>query len=162
MNKKLLFLCEAGIIAAIYAALTLAFAPISYGMVQFRVSEALCVLPFFTPSAVPGLFIGCLISNIFGGNGLLDVIVGSLATLLAAYATYKIKSKWLAPLPAVIINALAVGAMLHFVINIPLLESMAYIFIGQAGACYLVGMPLLFVLNKYSKHIFLIKRGIKK
>ena len=79
-NKKRLYLMIHGaMIGAVYVALTLAFAPISFGAVQFRISEALCVLPYFTPAAVPGLFVGCLLSNILGGAAPLDVIFGSLA-----------------------------------------------------------------------------------
>ena len=104
-KEKLIYLAQSGIIAAAYAALTLLFYPLSYGLSQLRVSEGLCILPYFTPAAVPGLFLGCIVANIFGGFGLLDIVCGSLATLIAAYATYKIKNKWLAPLPAVLANA---------------------------------------------------------
>ena len=77
-----------GIIAALYAALTIALAPISYGPIQLRVSEALTILPYLTPAAIPGLFIGCLVANILGGLGIYDVVGGSLCTLLAAFLTY--------------------------------------------------------------------------
>ena len=102
----------AGIIGAIYALLTLVLAPISYGVHQVRISEALTVLPFLNPFAAIGLFVGCLIANIFGGHGIQDILFGSFFTLIAGYLTYftsKIKSKKLgmalAPLPPVIINA---------------------------------------------------------
>ena len=81
-------LCMAGIIAAIYVALTLAFAPISFGPVQFRISEMLCVLPAFTIAGVPGVAIGCLLANLWAGAMLPDVIFGTLATLIGAAGTY--------------------------------------------------------------------------
>ncbi|MEZ4357501.1 MAG: QueT transporter family protein [Eubacteriales bacterium] len=155
-TSKIRYICEAGIIAALYFAITVLLAPISYGAIQVRISEALCVLPFFTPSAVPGLFIGCAIANVFGGNGLVDVIVGSLSTLLAAWLTYKIKNKYLAPLPAVVVNAITISVMLHYLINVPVLETMGYIALGQTISCYIIGLPLLLLLKKYEKHIFLL------
>ena len=79
------YLTHAAIIAAVYVVLTIIFAPISYGQVQVRISEALTVLPYFTPAAIPGLFIGCIIANIYGGAGIIDIIFGSLATLFAAF-----------------------------------------------------------------------------
>lgn len=151
-------LCEMGIIAAIYALLTLMLAPISFGPMQLRVSEALCVLPFFTPSAVPGLFIGCLIANLLGSSfGLLDIIIGSLATLAAAFVTSKIKNKWLVPLPSVVLNAFLVGLVLFIELDMPYFINVLYVGVGQAVACYGIGMPLLFVLNRNKKAIF---RGV--
>lgn len=153
--SKIRFICEAGIIAALYFAITIIVAPLSFGPLQVRISEALCVLPFFAPSAVPGLFIGCAIANVFGGNGIIDVIVGSLSTLLAAWMTYKIKNKYLVPLPAVIINVITISIMLYYLIKVPLLETMAYIAIGQTISCYFIGLPLLFLLKRYGKYIFI-------
>lgn len=155
--SKIRFICEAGIIAALYFTITIILAPISYGAIQIRISEALCVLPFFTSSAVPGLFIGCAIANAFGGNGLIDIVIGSLSTLLAAWLTYKIKNKYLAPLPAIIVNVITISIMLHYLINVPVLETMGYIAIGQTVSCYFIGLPLLFLLEKYKKHIFVLK-----
>ncbi len=155
MKRGVKFLCEAGIIAAIYAALTLAFAPISFGAMQLRVSEAMCVLPFFTPAAVPGLFIGCLISNLLGSPlGLMDVIAGSAATLIAALLTYKVKNKWLAPLPSVIVNALLVAWVLNVSLGLPYFINVLYVGLGQAISCYALGMPLLFVLSRNRKALF--------
>jgi len=149
------FMAEAGIIAAIYFALTVANASFSYGQIQARISEALCVLPFFTPAAVPGLFIGCFFANLAGSPlGVFDVILGSLATLLAAWAAYRIKNKWLLPLPAVIVNALVVGAELYFIAKLPFFESVAYVGAGEAIAAYALGMPLFFLLYKYRKTLF--------
>ena len=83
-NRSIRFISQAAIIAAMYAALTLSLYGMSYGQIQLRVAEALTILPYFTPAAIPGLFAGCIISNALGPNGLIDVIVGSLATLAAA------------------------------------------------------------------------------
>ena len=103
---SVLFLVQSAMIAAIYVVLTIVFAPISFGQIQFRIAEALTILPAFTPAAIPGLFVGCLIGNILGGAILPDIIVGSMATLLGAIFTYLLRnrSKWLAPLPPIIAN----------------------------------------------------------
>lgn len=99
---------KAGLIAAIYVILTLILGETSFGPIQFRISEALTILPFFEPAAIPGLFVGCLLSNIFGGYGFLDIFFGSLTTLLAAYLTSKMPNKYLATLPPIILNALII------------------------------------------------------
>lgn len=145
----------AGIIAALYAAMTILLAPISYGVYQVRVAEALTVLPFLYPVAIVGLFIGCLVANIFGGNGLQDIIFGSLFTLLAAWLTYltsKIKARKaalaLAPLPPVIINAFGVAAYLSQITGMTYFFVVQFIGIGQLAACYLLGLPLLLFLIK--------------
>ncbi len=148
------FMAEAGVIAAVYFVLTMAVAPISYGNIQMRISEALCVLPFFTPAAVPGLFIGCLLANLLSPLGVFDIVFGSLATLLAAFLTYKIKNKWFLPLPSVIVNAFAVGALLYFLAGLPFWLSVLYVGAGQAIACYALGMPLYFLLNKHKDRLF--------
>lgn len=159
-NSKTKKLVQGALIGALYAALTLIAQPISYGLMQVRISEALCILPFFSASAMPGLFVGCLIANLLGGAPLYDIIFGSLATLLAAYSTHLIRkkniSKWLAPLPAVLINAFVVGALLTYVyeVGVPFLTASAYVGAGQAIACYGFGMPLLLVLRRYAPKIF--------
>ena len=115
-NYSVRQLTLAAVIGALYAVLTLTASVfgVTYGPIQCRVSEALCVLPFFFPEAKWGLFIGCLVANILSPYGLPDVIFGSLATLLAALITAKVpaRAKWLAPLPPVISTALIVGALL--------------------------------------------------
>ena len=110
----------AGVIAALYAALTVAVAPIAYGPLQFRIAEALCILPFFFPAAVPGLFVGCVIANLISPYGMLDVVVGSVASLLAGLCTMQISKagrerlpvKILACLPPVVFNAIFIGALI--------------------------------------------------
>jgi len=148
------FIARGAIIAALYAALTLALAPISFGLVQFRVAEALTVLAFYTPAAVPGLFVGCLLANIIGGLGIIDIVFGSLATLVAAYMTYKIKNRFLAPLPPVLINALVVGPIVAYYVEVPFYLGMLYVGLGQLAVCYALGLPLLFALKPYSKRLF--------
>ena len=143
-----IFISRAAMIAAIYATLTISLSPISYGPLQFRVSEALTTLPWLYPEAAPGLFIGCLIANLFGGQGVWDVVFGSLATLAAALATSRVRSPWLAPLPPVLINAAVVGAVLSLVLGLPFWTVAAQVGLGQAGACYGLGLPLLFALTK--------------
>lgn len=153
---KTKFLIQAGIIAAIYAALTIILAPFSYGPMQIRVSEALTILPFFTPAAVPGLFIGCLISNFISPYGVIDMIFGSGATLIAAVGSYLLRSKpFLVPLPPVLSNAIVIGLMLHYAYGVPmnLFLIMAWVGLGELIACYAIGYPLLKYLEKY-KRIF--------
>ena len=135
-------------IAAIYGALTIVLAPISYGPIQLRVAEAMTVLPFFYGEAAAGLFLGCFIANIFGGNGLLDVVFGSLTTLLAALISRRIKVPWLVPLPPVLLNGLIIGAMLHYVLGVPFLLTASEVTLGQIGACYGLGLPLLYSLQR--------------
>ncbi|MGI6192082.1 MAG: QueT transporter family protein [Christensenellales bacterium] len=151
-------LVQGALIAAIYAALTLLLAPISYGLMQIRVSEALCVLPLFTPAAVPGLFVGCLLANIIGGMGIYDVVIGSLATLVAAVLTLLLKkrSPWLAPLPTIIVNAFAVGAMLCYLVGVgeSFLVCALYVGAGELIACYVLGMPLYYGLKKLDPEVF--------
>lgn len=152
-------LVRAGIIAAIYALLTIALAPISSGLIQCRVSEAMSILPYFTFSAVPGLFIGCLLANLLTGAPIYDVLFGSLATLLAAYITYLLRKrapKYLAPLPSVVVNALVVGALLVYVYDVGVNYWLAagYVAIGQAIACFVIGLPLLSLLESYGGKLF--------
>lgn len=143
-------LARTAMTAAIYAALTLVLAPISYGPLQFRVAEAMAVLPWLYPEAVPGLFVGCMAANLFGGNGIMDIVFGSFATLAAALCTQRMKSPWLAPLPPVVINALVIGAVLSYVLGLPFWLTAAEVGIGQMGACYALGLPLLFFLKRRS------------
>lgn len=155
MNKSVKFTVQAGIIAAIYAVITIAFAPISYGQIQVRISEALTILPFFTPAAIPGLFVGCVVANFYGGFGPVDIVFGSLATLLAALITYYVrKYKYIAPLPAIVVNGIVVGVMLNVVSGFPLIPTMLWVALGETIACYGLGLPLLLSLQKYGNKIF--------
>ena len=133
--------------AAAYVVATLLFAPLSYGYVQVRISEALSVLPFILPESVLGLFVGCLFANLIGGFGLLDVLLGSGATLLAGAISVTMPTAWLAALPPVIVNALVVGGYLSFILDVPFLLCAMYVGAGQAVACYLLGVPLVLLLR---------------
>ncbi len=148
---------RAAMIAAIYAVLTVSFAPISYGPVQVRIAEMLLVLPYFTGAAIPGLFVGTLIANMFGGYGLPDIVFGSLATLISAYLVSKIGNKYLVPLPPVIINAVVIGWMLYIVLEMEGIHTFyltaASVGVGQLVACYGLGLPLLLFLEKH-RYIF--------
>lgn len=154
-----LSLVQAAMIAAIYVVLT--FLANALGLanyaIQVRFSEALTILPYFTPTAIPGLFVGCLLSNILTGCMPLDVLFGSLATLLGACGTYALrKTKWLAPLPPIIANTLIVPFVLSYVYkfegSIPYF--MLTVSIGEIISCGILGMLLLFALQKYAKQLF--------
>jgi len=154
MNKfRLRYIVEAAIIAAMYAVLTI-INPWSSGEIQVRISEALTVLPYFTPAAVPGLFIGCLTANIFVGAGIYDIVFGSLTTFIAAFISYKIKTKLLVPLPPVVLNAVVVAYVLKVTVGAPLLATMGFVAFGQLIACYGLGYPLMIYLDKNRTLIF--------
>ena len=156
-NKKVLFLVQAALIAAIYVVLTMVFAPLSFGAVQVRFAEALTVLPFFTPAAIPGLFVGCLIGNLTGGAIPLDIICGSIATLLGAVGTYALrKHKFLAPVSPIVANTLIVPFVLYYGYgtNLPIPYMMLTVGIGEVLSCGVIGMIVLFALDKYRSVIF--------
>lgn len=144
------------LIAAIYVVLTLIFAPISFGPIQVRIAESLTAFLMFTPMAVPGLFVGCLIANILGGAVLPDVIFGSLATLIGAVLGRKLSDKrWLFPIPMVLSNALIIPFVLRYGygVEIPIPMMMIYIAGGEIVGCYILGEILTSVLLKYGKRI---------
>lgn len=152
-------LSRASVTAAIYVALCFFLKPISFGMIQFRISEALCVLPIFMPEAIPGLFIGCVISNLFGGASvvLLDTILGSLTTLLAAIFTRYIykntNNLCLSILPPIYLNALIVGTYIPFIymqntVFAMVIWSILSVFLGEAAVMFLLGYPLAKALSK--------------
>ena len=137
---------------------SLVFAPFSYGEVQVRISEALTILPFFTPAAVPGLFVGCIIANILGGGIPVDIIFGSIATLIGAVFTYKLRnsSKWLAPVPPIAANTVIVPFVLYYGygVNLPIPLMMLTVGVGEIISCGVFGMILLTALSKYKNSIF--------
>jgi len=150
-------IAAAGIIAALYAVLSYfsSIFGVAYGPIQCRFSEALCVLPFLMPSATPGLFLGCLAANLLSPYGALDIVFGSLATLLAALWTQRCRKKWMAPLPPVVCNALIVGAVIT-VQQVPMelfWGTFAYnaltVGLGEALSCYVLGGLLLHVLKNH-------------
>lgn len=158
-NKKVILITQAGVIAALYVVLTLlanAFGLANYA-IQVRISEALTILPFFTPAAIPGLFAGCLLSNLITGCAPMDVVFGSLATLVGAIGTYMLrKNKWLTPIPPIVANIIVVPLVLAYVYQF---EGSLFYFavtvgIGEIISCGVLGMILLFALNKHAKRIF--------
>jgi len=157
-NKNVKFLTQAAMIAAIYVVLTLIFQPFSFGEIQVRISEALTILPVFTPAAIPGLFVGCFISNMLGGSVLPDIIFGSMATLLGAVFTWLLrnKSRYLAPLPPIISNTLIIPFVLRYAygINLPIYFMMATVGIGEVISCGVLGLILHASLYKYRNKIF--------
>lgn len=162
LSHKLAF---AAVVGALYAILTMVLAPISYGPLQFRISEALCVLSYFTPAAAWGLFIGCAIANTLSAAGLPDVIFGSFATLIACLGMSAVgkhmkdglKSRLLACFLPVIVNAVIVGAMLTYAyIGLSPLEHpgafavcAGEVALGELPVMYLFGLPLMSWLPKY-------------
>lgn len=157
-NKKVLFLVQAAMIAAIYVVLTVIFAPFAFGEIQVRIAEALTILPVFTPAAIPGLFVGCLIGNILGGAILPDIIFGSLATFVGAVFTYLLRnqSKYLAPLPPIISNTVIVPFVLRYAygINLPIPFMMLTVGVGEIISCGILGIIVYGALNKYRHRIF--------
>ena len=151
-------------IAAIYVVITIIFSPISYGHIQLRISEALTLLPFYLGlPAVIGLFIGVFIANMAGGLGVIDIIFGSLITLLAAIFTARASSLKKAAIYPVVFNAFGVGLILYFILGIRIVDPdvgptisaflnyLAHVFtvgLGQFAAVYIIGIPLMKLMNK--------------
>lgn len=164
-------LTKAGIIAALYVILTLPFAQFSYGIVQFRLAEILTVIPVLSSAAIPGVFIGCFLANLLNPQslGLIDVLAGSLATLLAAWQSYKLGWIWrssrqrkavritrrhiIALLPPIVINALVVGIYLPFLLLEKVTVSIVVSSIGsialtQTIVIVILGLPLLIAVHR--------------
>ena len=144
MKKPLLYLVRSAVVAALYFVLTIVLAPISFGVVQFRLSEALVLLPFIYPETALGLVVGCALANITSPFGLIDIIVGAVVTGIAGYLTSRIKNIWLAPLPPILLNAIIlpitwaiVGVEGLYIINV--LSLLA----SQSVVIYILGIPLV-------------------
>ena len=158
-KPKVLFVAQAALIAAIYVVLTYfinAF-NLASGAIQVRISEALTILPFFTPAPIPGLTIGCFLSNLLTGCLPMDILFGSLATLLGAVGSYCLrKYKWLVPLPPIVANTLIVPYVLAYVYgaegSIPFF--MITVGIGEVISCYVLGGILLNALLPYRNILF--------
>ncbi|MCI9361193.1 MAG: QueT transporter family protein [Hungatella sp.] len=151
-DKTIYFMVHGAVIAAIYTVLTMLFAPISFGPVQFRISEALCILPFFTPAAIPGLFLGCFLSNLLCGSAMLDVVFGSIATLLGALGSYRLrKTKWAVCIPPIASNTIIIPWVLRYAYGsvdlIPV--AMLTVGIGEILAIGVLGNMLLVMLERY-------------
>ena len=152
-------LAFAAVVGAAYCALTLLLAPISFGAIQFRVSEALCILPAFMPATAWGLWLGCALANFFGGYGVPDIVFGSLATLGSSLCIIALAHGRAQPLGftrcilvcfmPVVWNAPIVGAVIAystgaFLAALPL--TMLQLAVGEAGVMYIVGLPLMKLL----------------
>ncbi len=147
------YITLSAIIAALYAAITLLFAPISYGPVQFRISEALTLLPVLFPQAIPGLTLGCLIANLLGSATPWDVIFGTLATLLAALLTRRWrKNLWLAASAPVLCNAIIIGVVLHFTLaDALLIPTILSVGLGEAVVVYALGISMIMAFKRSPK-----------
>ena len=147
-NKNVAFMTQAAMIAAIYVVLTYVFAPFSFGEVQIRIAEALTILPVFTPAAIPGLFVGCIVGIIFG----------SIATLIGAFFTYQLRNKnrFLAPLPPIIANTVIVPFVLRYGygVALPIPFMMLTVGVGEVVGCGVLGLVLYTALNRYKNVIF--------
>ena len=167
-NKGVLFITQAAAIAAIYVVLCQIFQPISFRDVQVRIAEGLTILPYFTPAAIPGLFVGCLLGNLLGGAIPLDVVFGSAATLVAAFGTYAIgkwirrnhpdghKIKFLLPVPPILANAIVIPPILYYGygILVPIPIQIATVGLGEILSCGVIGMIFLFALEKVGSRVF--------
>ena len=159
-NKTVQRVVKTAVIAALYAAITIALAPISYGPIQFRVSEIMVLLAFFDPFYIVGLTIGCFIANILWPNGLMDIIFGTLATFISVYAI-SITEKFvknsraslvIASLWPTIFNGMIIGWMLNYLYQLPLLLSIGEVAIGEFVVVTIVGVPVIkLIQNKYEK-----------
>ena len=153
-NRKILFMTQGALIAALYVAFS--FIAYSFGLsgnavVQMRLSEMLTVLPAFMPAAIPGLAIGCLLTNLLTGCAVWDVIFGTLATLLGAIGTFLLrKNKWLAPLPPILANTMILPPVLATVYGgatIPVF--ILTVGLGEIVCCGILGEILVFFMKKY-------------
>ena len=156
-RKRLIFVTQAGVIGALYTVITVLIGPLGNAAIQCRISEALCVLPFFTPAAIPGVALGCFISNLLTGCLWQDVIFGTLATLIGAVGAYLLRRfPYLVPLPTVLANVLIVPFVLAYAYGveegIPFL--MLTIGIGEVISAYALGMILLLALRPHKDYIF--------
>lgn len=167
MQSKTKRLVKVALVAALYATLTVTLAPISYGNLQFRIAEILVLLAFFDPFYIGGLTLGCLIANLLGPNGLMDVIFGTFATFLSVCAvsfTGKISghAKYglvVASLWPTLLNGLIIGWMLHALFGLPLILTLLEVAIGEFVVVSIVGIPLFMVIMQSFKHLLTAHRS---
>ena len=152
---SVLFVTQAAVIAAMCVVLTFVSSSmgLASGEIQIRLSEMLCILPAFTPAAIPGLFLGCLLSNLLTGCTVIDIVFGSLATLIAAVLSYQLRNHkypLLITIPPVVVNMLVVPFILKYSYGVPLPipVMMATVGIGQVISCMVLGSVLYFALDK--------------
>lgn len=156
-NSKILYMTQAALIAAIYVVLVYIFKPISFSYIQVRIAEALTILPYFTPAAIPGISIGCLLGNLLTGADIFDIVFGTLATIIGAVGSYLLrKQKFLVPIPPILANSLIIPWVLKYAYGMPLSIPfmMLTVGIGEVISCGILGIMLLLVLNKYRTSIF--------
>ena len=158
-SSKIIYITQAALIAAIYTVLTMIAAgfDLASGAIQVRFSEALTIMPFFTPAAIPGLTIGCLLSNLLTGCALPDIIFGSLATFLGAVGSYALRrNRWLCALPPIISNMLIIPFILTYAYHIPggVPLFMLTVGIGELISCMGLGQILLQVLRPLRGRLF--------
>lgn len=146
MNLSTKNLAKVAIVAALYVVLTVGLAPLSYGNIQFRVSEVLTLFAFINPMYIPGLVIGCIISNLFSPLGIIDVVVGSFATFISLYCMTKTKNIFVASLFPVIFNGIFVGLELYYLFSLPLLLTMAQVAIGEFVVVSICGVAMFKVM----------------
>lgn len=156
MNKKTKFITHSGVIAALYVVLTMVATAmgLSSGAVQVRFSEALCILPVFTTAAIPGLFVGCIISNILSGCVLWDIVFGSIATLLGAIGTYFLKKRrFLACIPPIMANTIIVPLVLRYAYGLgdAYLILAAGVFAGEVISVGVLGQLVYTAFGKISR-----------
>lgn len=162
-KTNVLFITQSAMIAAIYVVLVILFQPISFHAIQFRIAEALTVLPFFTPAAIPGVTIGCLLGNIIGGADILDIVFGTLATLIGALGSYALrKNRYLVSLPPIVSNAVIVPWVLRYAYHMP--DAIPYMMltvgVGEIVSCGVLGQLLISTLK--ARNIFENRRASKK
>ena len=155
-QNKVTFIAYGAVIAALYVVLTLPFASIAYGVIQFRIAEALTILPFFTPAAIPGLTIVCFLSNLLGGS-VIDAVFGSLATLIGAVLSYALRRhKWLVCVPPILSNTLIIPWVLRYAYGAP--ETIPYLMfsigISEIVAVGILGNLLLTALQPLRNMLF--------
>ncbi|MBQ6819448.1 MAG: QueT transporter family protein [Clostridia bacterium] len=170
MKRSVKQLTVSALIAAFYAVFTLSSSALglAYGPIQFRLSEAMTILPVFTPAAVPGLVIGCVLANLTSPYGLVDICFGTLATLLAAVCTRLLRNLKIKGLPVlsalmpVIFNAVIIGAEIAMLMPDATVQAKWVAFgynaltvgLGESVICLGLGLPLYIMVNKYAKHLF--------
>lgn len=139
---------RAALIAAVYVVLVYILHPFSFGPLQFRAAEALTVLPIIYPEAVPGVFVGVLLSNMLGDVGIWDIIGGSLVSLLAAYVTYRYRHSWIAYASPIVLNAFLISLYLHLIYAQPYWLVVGSIAVSEAVVVLGLGIPLVKLLRK--------------
>ncbi|MCI6165461.1 MAG: QueT transporter family protein [Lachnospira sp.] len=156
-NRSVKYITQGAVIAALYVVLVQVFNYWSFGPIQFRIAEALTILPYFTPAAIPGLFLGCIIANLLGGAIIWDIVFGSIATLIGAVGTYLLrKYKWAAPIPPILANTIIVPFVLKYAYGSEGIFAMFFVTVGAGEiiVCGILGMLLLLALNKYRHVLF--------